>query len=106
MSHTPGPWTLEELDDTPGFLIVGLDGQPVARVVRICFDLEKTRSWQPGVEADAHLIAAAPDMLCRLLEAIPLLEAGGWQLMADLCKNVVRRAGTDWDKMVAKAEGW
>lgn len=66
--HTPGPWTHDEKDEC---LIRGEQGR------RICWtataspgDLKgKYASRRQGDEANARLIAAAPELLDALLEA-------------------------------------
>jgi len=60
-THTPGPWTHSE--EQGGYMIqVERDAQPIARVA--WFDQE----------ANARLIAAAPELLEALGEAISTLE--------------------------------
>src|SRR5262245_10338777 len=59
--HTPGPWTIETRD-VPGFTIeppLGCNGLPVAIV-------PENRRGNAKAEANARLIAAAPDMLAAL----------------------------------------
>lgn len=66
--HTPGPWTIEEYgdDDAPA-LVIHKDSES-----RICFLATPGSHGDPAmIEADARLIAAAPE----LLEAAQLLEA-------------------------------
>ena len=67
MLGTPGPWTIEEYgdDDTPN-LVIHKDSES-----RICFMATPGSHGDPAIiEANAYLIAAAPD----LLEAALLLE--------------------------------
>lgn len=62
MKHTPGPWTIEETDDTL-FILQGEDSDQIAQV---------DKAFGNG---NAHLIAAAPEMLEALLaarKALPL----------------------------------
>jgi hypothetical protein len=57
--HTPGPWTVEEYgdDETPA-LVIHKDSES-----RICFMATPGSHGDPAkIEADARLIAAAPDM--------------------------------------------
>lgn len=71
-SHTPGPWKSERLINPPkakdrrcGFVVNGPDAQPLP--IRIC-DL-RVPSGVGGFsegEANARLIAAAPDLLAAL----------------------------------------
>lgn len=59
MTHTPGPWTIEEYgdDETPA-LVIHKDSQS-----RVCFMATPGSHGDPKkIEADARLIAAAPDM--------------------------------------------
>ncbi len=68
MSHTPGPWTVEPIDERsardlhiqhPAVWIVGGHDEVVATVEQVSRD---------QVLADASLIAAAPDLLKALKE--------------------------------------
>jgi hypothetical protein len=61
--HTPGPWTIEEYgdDDAPA-LIIHRDSE-----TRVCFMATPGSHGDPAkIEADAKLIAAAPDLLAAL----------------------------------------
>lgn len=61
--HTPGPWTIEEYgdDDAPA-LVIHKDSES-----RVCFMATPGSHGDPArIEADARLIAAAPDMLAAL----------------------------------------
>jgi len=58
--HNPGPWTVEEYgdDETPS-LVIHKDTES-----RICFLATPGSHGDPAIiEANAHLIAAAPDLL-------------------------------------------
>lgn len=78
-SHTPGPWSNERIWDTPETRIHARrdGGVPVALA-------EVFTMWNPGEkEANARLIAAAPDLLDALREllaawmtSMPPYEAG------------------------------
>lgn len=57
MAHTPGPWTVRTIDDL--CISVISDGNKV--VPALCYGLNR--------EANARLIAAAPDLL-RLLRSV------------------------------------
>ncbi len=67
IKHTPGPWTVEEYgDDETPTLVIHKDTES-----RVCFMATPGSHGDPAmIEADAYLIAAAPD----LLEAAKLLE--------------------------------
>ena len=60
--HTPGPWRLSPADDT---VVIDATGSEVAAIDG---DYNQPEAW-PLMEANARLIAAAPDMLAAL-EAI------------------------------------
>ena len=62
MSHTPAPWTLAAGHSTRVLLINDARGHAVGEYV-------DTRN-----PADAHLIAAAPDLLAALCTALPFVE--------------------------------
>ena len=65
--YTPGPWTIEDYgdDETPS-LVIHKDSES-----RVCFLATPGSHGDPAkIEANAHLIAAAPD----LLEAALILE--------------------------------
>lgn len=68
IKHTPGPWKLSAPED--GYVYVSGVGHSMFAHVVWCMD-DDDRS--PHCEANAHLIAAAPDMfaaLSNLLEAV------------------------------------
>lgn len=58
-AHTRGPWRLHKADDT---LVLDIDGREVAEA---CGSYEDEAEW-PRMEANARLIAAAPDLLAAL----------------------------------------
>lgn len=63
MTHTPGPWTIEEYGDELPTLVIHR-GETENR---ICFMATPGSHGDPAmIEADARLIAAAPDMLAAL----------------------------------------
>lgn len=69
---TPGPWTIEPYgdDETPNLVIHRGETEN-----RICFMATPGSHGDPAmIEADAKLIAAAPDMLAALKTAIGHIE--------------------------------
>lgn len=75
-THTPGPWLVDRQE--PGELWIAGAGRthPVCMVTGAGFVTERD-------EADARLIAAAPDMLAALALALPIIgdrAAGGRML--------------------------
>ena len=70
-AHTPGPWTIEEYgdDDAPS-LVIHKDTES-----RVCFMATAGSHGDPArIEADARLIAAAPDMLSVLKAVQPFIK--------------------------------
>ena len=68
MQHTAAPWTIQEYGDDECPTLVLHKGETENR---ICFMATPGSHGDPSViEADAHLIAAAPDLLaaCEMLE--------------------------------------
>ena len=103
MEHAPGPWIAMERDEERDILIVAADGSTVVMVFASDAwgrDVEKTDAEE---EANAHLIAAAPDLLrvcrealqaerayiLRMREQVPNYE--GSMLMAQLM-TVIKKA--------------
>lgn len=67
MSHTPGPWTLKKhpitgkpYTDHGSDWLFGPDGKPIIHFHQPDYDSE---AWYDFEDADAHLLAAAPDLL-------------------------------------------
>lgn len=93
-NHTPGPWTATGPKDfsTSGMiiLILSIDNYPAAFVPGWT-DAEDTAK---EAAANARLIAAAPDMLAALRDAVGILDSLGG---GETCRAV--RAA------IAKAEG-
>ena len=75
--HTPGPWTAHSgsvYKDGPNVWPKGDDlGIPIARMDREAGN----GTWPPERDANAHLIAAAPDLLAAA-EAVRLALEGSW----------------------------
>lgn len=94
MKHTPGPWN--QMVKMNGFTAVGANTL-IARVFSTAFqDLENER-------ANAHLIAAAPDLLEAVKDALAFLDRPDittyeWYKLAPKHVAMFRRA-------IAKAEG-
>ena len=87
MKHTPGPWRIIPIEDNKrthqGALhIFPTEGSPVASVRSV-----NVRHPRPQAVADAQLIAAAPDLLAALKDAIELFgvsnpDQNSWQHVA------------------------
>lgn len=69
--HSPGPWRMDNWQNGPG------PSRPVVlsqkRLVADCTPNSRVRSLSE-CEANARLIAAAPEMLTQLMEALHALE--------------------------------
>ena len=71
MSHTPGPWIVDAAFDDSGY-VRGPRGEYVA-------DIELDED-DPVLQANARLIAAAPELLAVLQRYVIEAEAsGGWE---------------------------
>lgn len=91
-SHTSGPWSVETKGSR--HFIDGEDGLTVAYLDRRGVRDEKE------IEANAHLIAAAPDLLTALVALVGEYDLGEVDLEPeDLAKLEAARAA------IAKAEG-
>ena len=99
MSHTPGPWEILRLDEIcsvpvairggNGRLVVGNEGGLAPEAYE----------WTVGeIKANAHLIAAAPDMLKMLLE---LQECAEYWAEYDVPLGIVGRL----NETIKKARG-
>ena len=83
LKHTPGPWKISKLDRT---------------VISPCnneFDIADTWKHDRGktkAQANARLIAAAPDMLELLIASYLQLNPDGWQWLRDDIKTTIERA--------------
>jgi hypothetical protein len=96
--HTPGPWTLTELplsndgDLEPSFRIEG--ETTLFLTVSPCSD-----GYRPGEnEANARLIAAAPDLLAVLERLLVAVEPVRFHLRKDIDRQV--EAKKEWAKKV------
>jgi len=74
-THTPGPWTLDSVDEDSGLIGWWIHG-PTGHVCHV-YDRRLTRRAQ----ADARLIAAAPELLAaaeHLLDRLDADHLGAW----------------------------
>lgn len=96
MNHTPGPWTgfLDERDNHAAWLIGPSSARPIVAAVAADAECGLTGST---VEANARLIAAAPELLAALHALTD--EVAQWHVRGD---------GAEYDMAldaIAKAEG-
>ena len=94
MSHTPGPWYVSMKPDWDEDGWIGVDVYDCDGGVFAVVDDEPETIARPFCEADARLIAAAPEML-EALER--LVEAAGPQmaepdLALEFARTVIRKA--------------
>lgn len=90
--YTKGPWSIDQ-DDRPGYAwnrhIYGPDG------LAICFMAHSGEKFKSAKdEANATLVAAAPDLLSAAEEALLLLQKGkpGWGVAKDLLNAAIKKA--------------
>lgn len=95
-AHTPGPWVVGPVDDT---VVTHLGADGVRReVAQIDGDYNEPDLW-PVMEANARLIAAAPDVTEALKSCLNYIEKTESDLGIRLpCGDAARAA-------LAKAEG-
>lgn len=93
MPHTPGPWTCGETYGRPPKVMV------CSPVVPICM-VGNVNVNQEGVEANARLIAAAPELLANLQDLIKCLRAGQLGDISPLMDEIF-----DSEAAIAKAAG-
>lgn len=81
--HTPGPWKVKHSESKEAYNVVGTH---VGQLYKICQCLYMTTESMPNVseknklesEANAKLIAAAPDMLKFIMEMAEIYENSPW----------------------------
>jgi hypothetical protein len=99
--HAPGPWTVEEYgDEESPALVIHSDID-----FRICFMATPGLRDDPEtIEANAHLIAAAPDMLAALQDIIKRNEIQHW-FNLDLARAAVSKATGGNDTALTTGRG-
>jgi hypothetical protein len=100
MSHTPSPWTVSALDgQTIGprrVLVSWTSGAEVPQLQAVARVFERTGE----TEANARLIAAAPELLAALRELVR-----AWDHTTYAVPDRMEAALTAADAVIAKAEG-
>lgn len=91
-THTPGPWEVVAHQEN-GVVVAVRDGGTV-RTVALCAD---SSTWIPDDQAriNASLIAAAPDLLAALEDAVSLISyisGRKYQPALDAAAAVIRKA--------------
>ena len=70
--HTPGPWRLDHSDDVELRNHVGISSESHSLLAQIVWKMDDDER-SPSCEANAHLIAAAPDLLEALQSIVKSL---------------------------------
>jgi hypothetical protein len=92
---TPGPWHIDRIAAGPSLYVIASDGEDVARV----------RGGGKDSRPNAHLIAAAPDLLTACKEAREV-SAHMMRFIADnVPTDAMLRFGVRLQDAIAKAEG-
>ena len=94
--HTPGPWAIGNTHFVPGFSPDGMDWIIAIRNTETGFACIAQGSTKEKAEANARLIAAAPDLLEACIDAAKFIMQGHGDQIAI------------WDTLnsaIAKAEG-
>lgn len=92
--HTPGPWTYQENSDAYTHIVRGPTNSLICQLAQ---------SMHVEIEANARLIAAAPEMLEALVNADKLLRSLGFIAEADIPK--AGSLGNQISTAIAKATG-
>ena len=88
MKHTPGPWCVRDFPTAPRYIGPASDGgAPSVAVV-----LPRVSVPSDRIDADARLIAAAPDLLELLVRATDMLPPCG---LRDECHAAIAEATKD-----------
>ena len=75
VNHTPGPWLAKPRDQVLGFVVLANDINAANDLP--CAVVPKNKRPSDVVEANARLIAAAPDMLAALISLVEGIELRG-----------------------------
>lgn len=95
MSFTPGPWKVK-FKKNCYWSIYGADKYSILAIPH-----DDEFGDTPVDRANAHLVAAAPDMLAALEKCMPLLSAYDgekWKEVYDLVDGVIMKANNDLSK--------
>jgi hypothetical protein len=94
MSHTPGPWTSRPFGDS--FAVLADDK-------RVCYCYGAFADWSKAqADANAHLVAAAPELLDAVGRALFHATLRGWATTED---HELREVYEQMKAAVRKAEG-
>ena len=88
MSHTPGPWEIESSFD-PGYKSISAQKHTALAQVVWCME-DEDRS--PECEANAHLIAAAPELLEALEKVFTVMNDDMPVGLRKVCYEAIAKA--------------
>lgn len=95
-THTPGPWSLDlkNIDmDLSGHVSVDAPNHgALAQVVWLMADDKSLGRNSPMCEANARLIAAAPDLLASLQELLPMWSSGIEEPWVQRARDAIAKA--------------
>lgn len=97
MKHTPGPWTAEKT--AGGYERIQKDGEIIAWTANQQYIPVKEH------EANARLIASAPELLEALIDSKILLESLDLQDRGEIYKDTIAKTIKNAKQAIAKAEG-
>ncbi len=89
--HTPGPWLVGPADDTV-ITHMGADGLRY-EIAAVDGDYNEPDTW-PVMEANARLIAAAPDLVKALRDILRIVDA--MNMSVRLGKREIERVAAAW----------
>lgn len=94
--HTPGPWNVSP-EYSDGWLMVMASGKIVANVNPESFSAGVADLVGMPCEANAHLIAAAPELLESLRELVAYCEETGndWMCVAKARDAIAKATGAE-----------
>lgn len=101
--HTPGPWTAGDIIRAPSKTKYASDGRGICKLYS-----ETRKQLVNEQQANARLIAAAPELLEELRRALEFLRGDAARLMRDGAfepHNILRRQIRSVEAAIAKATG-
>lgn len=91
MNHTPGPWIADKLQDRSAYNIL-VPGHCAALLTLEPGKHDGASPLCRNVDADAALIAAAPDLLAALKVCESVLRIQGYVNAADIAQAAIAKA--------------
>ncbi len=93
MKHTPGPWQKLEHDHKPIQILAHVENSefPTWDNKVVCF-VGSNDTCQDTDQANAHLIAAAPEMLATLEHINEFIDHEKYPVVADMIVSIIKKA--------------